>query len=343
MPILVIGSLFHEHKNSMLNRHLALACALLCLPLVFGMGCLRPRPRIVQNQAPSPSQDTMQSAAVLAYARLNGGSADLMRDASTASLQDGQALAEGDEIKVKSGMIELVYPDAGISQLEPGADIVLLAQTDQVREGEVAADIQLVAGSIWTRFERLLGNTERFSVTSNGIVATVRGTAFGVAAEMDGSVDIQVADHQVEVGSQQEEEVNARVKNSVILQTGQGIKLKAVDFRSAPAVVRGLVRKLGPNEKGKAGFVFGSRSLKREELQKPTNAIPLLKLPALPEAYRLRIQFLHQREALRREALRFGSPTTTPDLNPNTEPGTSGPNSLQVDTKATILINGKPL
>lgn len=327
----------------MLNRSLALTCALLCLPLLFGMGCLRPRPRIVQAPTTPQSNTSEAGFAALAYARLGGGSADMVRDASVATLQDGQALAEGDEIKVTSGTIELVYPDAGVSRLESGTDIVLLAQTDQVREAEVSADIQLLAGSIWTRFERLLGNTERFSVTSNGVVATVRGTAFGVSAEANGVVDVQVADHQVEVTSQQEEEGGAQVKNSLTLQAGQGITVQAADFRAAPTVVRRLVRSLTPAEKAKAGFVFGSRILKREEVQKPATIIPLLKLPALPDAYRLRIQFLRQREAVRRDALRFGSPTTTPDLNPDTQPSASGPGTLEVDTKATILLNGKPL
>lgn len=326
----------------MFNRNVAIFSVLLLVPIFFGMGCLRARPRIVQAPTTSTATpDATTGIAALAYVRLNSATADLIRDAATESLQDGQALAEGDEIKVKSGTVELIYPDAGVSQMEAGSDIVLLAQTDAPREGEVAADIQLIAGSVWTRFERLLGNTERFSVTSNGVVATVRGTAFGVSADADG-VDVQVADHQVEVTSQQSEEAGTSAKSSLLLQSGQGLKLNAKTFAQSPAAIRRLVRGLNATEKTKPGFLFGAKALDRERLRRPARIIPLLKAPTLPAAYRARIQFLRLREAARRDSLRFGAPTSSPDLNPDAAPATSG-TSLQVETKATLFLNGKPL
>lgn len=340
MPELGIGWLILEIK-SMSYRSLALCALVLSAPLLFGLGC-RARPRIVQAPTkPTEQTQTTESApGVLAYARLNGSTADLTRDNTTAPLQDGQAVAEGDQIKVHTGTLELVYPDAGVSQVETGSEIVLLAQSDAPREGEVSTDIQLIAGSVWTRFERLLGNTERFSVTSNGVVATVRGTAFGVSADTDG-VDVQVADHQVEVTEQQAEEQGLAAKSSVVLQANQGLKVKQGVF-TTPAAVRRLIRSLNTSEKARAGFTFGANKLQLERLRRPAKIIPLLKLPRLPEAYRRRVEFLRKREAARRELLRFGTPTSTPDLNPTIDPSATGP-GVNVETKATLFLNGKAL
>ena len=57
----------------------------------------------------------------------------------------------------------------------------------------LGAKIILEAGKVWTRLERLLGRDETFSVESSDVVATVRGTAFGVSL-IDGDVDVTVAD-----------------------------------------------------------------------------------------------------------------------------------------------------
>ncbi len=322
-------------------RPLALCLLVVSASLLFGLGC-RPRPRIVQapTKPTEQTQATESAPGVLAYAHTNGATADLTRDNAVIALQDGQALAEGDQIKVNAGTLELVYPDAGVSQIESGSEIVLLAQSDEPREGEVSADIQLIAGSIWTRFERLLGNTERFSVTSNGVVATVRGTAFGVSADTDG-VDVQVADHQVEVTEQKAEEQGSSAKSSVVLQAGQGLKTKAGAFTS-PAAVRRLIRSLSNAEKARAGFVFGANRIQLERLRRPAKIVPLLKLPSLPEAYRLRVQFLRKRETLRRDLLRFGAPTNTPDLNPDADPSATGPGTT-IETKSTLFLNGQPL
>ncbi|MCC7357424.1 hypothetical protein IT408_02860 [Candidatus Uhrbacteria bacterium] len=138
-------------------RIFALCSLVISAPLLFGMGC-RPRPRIVQapsvpvEKAQEPSQTDESIQGVLAYANLAGARADLIRDGSESSVQDGQALAEGDQIKVTNGTLELIYPDAGISQVSAGSEIVLLAQNDAPRDGEVSAEIELIAGNIWTRF-----------------------------------------------------------------------------------------------------------------------------------------------------------------------------------------------
>lgn len=173
------------------------------------------------------------------------------------------------------------------------------------------------------------------------MVATVRGTAFGVSSDTDG-VDVQVAEHQVEVVDKNAEEKGDVAKNSILLQANHGLKIKTNSF-GTPSAVRRLVRSLSPAEKASIGFKFGIKRLEVERLRRPIKVVPLLKLPNLPEAFRSRVDFLHKRENIRRDVIRFGAPSTTPDLNPGTDPSATGSGGANIKTDATLFLNGEPL
>jgi len=312
-------------NKSILGLSLALSVAAL-----FGFGCVRPGPRIVvaprSTNPPVVKTDTVPDA--LAYARLEAASATLIRDELITTLEDGQALGAGDEIKVNVGAVELIYPDAGVSRIEAGTNIVLLPQTDETREGEISAEIQLIAGNVWTRFERLLGSSETFSVSANGVVATVRGTAFGVSLDADG-VEVQVAESQVEVITEREQRGKPTALSAVRVVAGQGLKIQTAQMAGlTPPMIRRLVRNLSDQEKRAAGFLFGSKRLNPERIQRPPRPIPLTKPTTVPERFRDRFEFLRDRETLRLNILRFGVPTTTPDLKGSIDPSVTGPSEL---------------
>lgn len=307
------------------------------LPLVGG-GCFRIGPRIVKAPQParvaeSPQAALTEESKTLAYLGLNGGAASVTRGDKTVGGEDGLELVEGDEILVTSGSVNLVYPDTGMSELENGTRVVLLLD-DGKDGGGVFAQVRLEAGKIWTRFEKLFGPDDHFSVAANGVVATVRGTAFGVSA-VNGDVDVQVADSEVEVTTEQAEAASTTTAPSVpviALAAGQGIRISARALARVDATnIRTLVRKLSESERAAAGFRFGLRRIAAERLKKPVRPIRLPIRSAIPTRYEERARILRARAMLERIFPRFSAPLRVPldiELTPTTTPSVKGPTEL---------------
>ena len=315
-----------------MTRYTFFLAALAALALT-GAGCFHVTPRIVtapsvtssdqQQVADSNASSTELDTAALAYLKLDAGTANVMRSNQTSVAQEGEAILSGDEVDVTSGTVSLIYPDAGESQLSDNAHVVVLPAGDQ-SNGSVSEEIQLLAGNIWTRFERELGSSEQFAVASNGVVATVRGTAFGVVN--DGTdVDVQVAQNTVWVSS---DDASGSPTQSLPVVQGQGLKLNAAIAKSSLADMsaRKALRTLTLSEKTKKRFQFGTTPISIQRLRKPVNVFHWNVQPSLPLLFRLRVQILRDRALERLRLIKFGAPTSTP--------------SMQLNTHATLYING---
>ncbi|MFH1620813.1 MAG: hypothetical protein ABIB04_01875 [Patescibacteria group bacterium] len=276
------------------------------LPFI-GAGCLRIGPRIVRvPNAPTNVLVTSTGSAIdaetekeVAYLNLSGGQAEIVRGASRSEAKDGTALYSGDRVNVTSGSVIMLYPDAGESLIEAPADFLVLANSNG--QGALFTEIRLFAGSVWTRLEKLLGSEEQFSVAANGVVATVRGTAFGVSLIGD-DLDIQVADHEIEITTEQEQKdfVESKekkpVRQKVALMAGEGVKIKAP--KGAKPDIKNLkdsVKKLEKAEKEKKGYVFSSDPIPPEKLKRPKKPV---RLPAvsviIPDELKQRLDLLKQ-------------------------------------------------
>ncbi len=324
--------------------------AALAALVAVGAGCTV-RPRIVRTPVPAPVAPQVAATAsstvpevpasqlaVVGYLRVGSdASATLQRgDAFPVDAKDGTELLSGDRVAVASGVVEVVYPDAGVTRLDAGADVRLMAREASADGSVVAAQLELLAGRAWTRFERVFGSGEEFSVEANGVVATVRGTGFGVSRESDGSVDVQVADHAVDVSFQADDEkrwAEGRVRAAlpvfgagehVKLSAGQALKIPAQRAAGFLAKASSSVRQLTPAERKLAGFVFAQSFLPSSRSRRPDRPVRLPSAANLRPEVQRRIQFLRDREALRRTFPDFQAPTTAPDL--------------QVETKATLII-----
>lgn len=297
---------------------------------LFGLGCFRVGPRIVRAPEPAPVEQKREEPKAIAYVHLNGGSAMLKRDGETVEATDNAELSAGDGVTVTRGSIYLVYPDAGQSELEEGAEVVLAS--DETEDG-LFAEIRLVAGSMWTRFERLLGTNEHFSVAANGVVATVRGTAFGVSVEGD-SVDVQVADHEVEVEQDVTEEsvlsADKPLGKTVRLAAGEGVRLRAEQFlKLETAGLRTIVRTLSDRERTAKGFLFAKRRIAVDRLRKPDAPVrPFRAKAQLSEPLQRRLRILRRAELLR---IQFLSPTRS--ILPSEQAPTTSTPSIQGPTQ----------
>ncbi|MFA6503993.1 MAG: hypothetical protein WCT54_03555 [Patescibacteria group bacterium] len=179
-------------------------------------------------------------------------------------------LLEGDEVNVKSGEARLLYPNAGMTVLEQGTKVILIPDGEPKADG-VGVQLILQAGKVWTRLEKLLGADEAMSVSANNVVATVRGTGFGVQFISSG-VDITVADHQVRVATRTVLNTGAVATQSVLLAAGSGLTVNPTEINKMTdmrAVMLKNIRKLSDNEKQLPGYIFGTQKITPIELVPP--------------------------------------------------------------------------
>lgn len=253
------------------------------LAILAGGGCFRLSP----NLSPTSGAQNQNDVAPLAILVLDGGHANVTRGDATESASDELELLPGDTIEVTDGTVRLVYPEAGASYLEAGSKVTVLP--DGEGQGSVFAQIELVAGGIWTRFERLLGPDEKFSVSGNGVVATVRGTAFGVEL-VNGSADVQVAESNVDVTVLEARKDLSLAAKAIRLSPGQGLRIGAESLKKLEvAGAKRLVRTLGATEKAKKGFKFAVQKLPMELLKKRLTRVRLDRPLFIPVQYRDRI------------------------------------------------------
>ncbi len=280
-----------------MRKHFRLLAFAALLPLL-GFGCVQLGPRIVRTPQSAPAQNVAQvqapqqapaqsavSSTALAYLKLDGGTAQVARGGKVYAAQEATELFSGDRITVTAGSVILIYPDAGASRLEAGTDVVLLS--DGAKPQGLFVQLQLTAGKIWTRFERLLGKDEYFGVAANNVVATVRGTGFGVIVDANG-VDFQVADHVVDVSIENVPGSTAAelAQAPIYLSAGQGFRLLARSLVPGQIkLLQSAVRQLSVAERLDAGFQFGLHKLNQELLQRPAHPYQLPAQPNVPEEY----------------------------------------------------------
>ena len=251
-----------------MNTHFRFLLPLVAVSL-FGFGCIQVAPRI--TQAPeAPATAPASSAAAFAYVHLNGdGKANITRGTDTKSAVENAEVDGGDRVRVTNGTVSLVYTGAGETRLSNGTDMTIVADP---KSSGLFAELRLASGEAWTRFERLLGTNEHFSVAANGVVATVRGTAFGVKVVGDGA-DVQVADHQVDV---QSVDGKAMMTKIVHVVAGQGIRVSAQQFLTMEMTgLDAMKRTLSSVERNAAGFMFGSQPINAARLSAPSAPVQL--------------------------------------------------------------------
>lgn len=334
----------------MRRRYLSLVLVVALAGL--GAGCFKLGPRVVKDSAATQPtvatqqqtgqqkqtdgstgqalQPGYQDTAVVGYLEMASDvKVDITRDGTKQAAQDSTELLDNDELQVTQGTAYIIYPDAGRARLDEGTDLVLLK--DESADGNIFSQLRLNAGRVWTRFERLLGQDEYYSVSANGVVATVRGTAFGVAVKDDG-VDIQVADHEVEVSNEAAVLVSANLEdaNRIKLTAGQGIKIVTKGLLLPNVrILQSAVRQLSVGEKLDEAFKFGLTKLPLDKLMRPAQPVLLPLKPVVNQDLKLYRDLLLQRRIMSQGASStFIAPDRAPllqEIQPTTTPRVIGP------------------
>ncbi len=254
--------------------------------MLFGAGCRREPPKItyvedrgsktgnvtVSNDNEKQNESDWTEPKELAILLLTPNTeATVTRGEETTEAVHQMEILAGDEIEVIKGEVQLLYPDYGVSILDQGTKLIVLPAQDADGQG-LSAQIILEAGKIWTRLEKVLGTDESFSVESSDVVATVRGTAFGVSFE-NGQVDIKVADSQVAVTTREAMKGAVElVKKAVYVSAGNAIKVnpQSVSASDNPRnVLLQNLRKVSETEKKDIFYRFGTRKIDPVNLKRP--------------------------------------------------------------------------
>ncbi len=108
-------------------------------------------------------------------------------------------VSEGDVIETgNDSSAAIIWPEYGRTVIDANSKITL---TKAEKDGDkLNVNMKMDFGRMWTRLERLLGRDSGFEVRASNVVATVRGTSFGVERpRTGGNVKVQVAESRVAV------------------------------------------------------------------------------------------------------------------------------------------------
>lgn len=226
----------------------------------------------------------MANGPILAVVQKVGPDAHVTRGGERLPLPPGTVLLPGDEIETASSTLTILFPETGVSRVEPNSRVTLISDPNAASSTNLFAELDLIQGSVWTRFERLLGPSEWFSVEANGVVATVRGTGFGVSLVND-EVDVEVADHKVDISLKNNplsSHSSGALGPSIDLVAGQGFRVRPLEFPVAGVTqFQERVRMLDRAEMTQSGFVFSSTRLQPATLHLPGVLRRLPKEPVL--------------------------------------------------------------
>jgi hypothetical protein len=128
------------------------------------------------------------------------GEVVVMRDGEALTLTPFMALMVDDRIETGAdGKAEIAWTGYGRTILAANTKLTITAADYGSNDDGIAARLKLEAGRVWTRLERLLSSGSSFEVKASNVVATVRGTSFGVGLDQPGKVEVKVAESNVSV------------------------------------------------------------------------------------------------------------------------------------------------
>jgi len=111
-----------------------------------------------------------------------------------------QELRQGDAVRTdKDGRADVRWSDRGVTRLDPGSQITIETMPTQAWDLDRATlRIKVESGRVWTRLRKILNLQGEMEVATDDVVATVRGTAFGVVPTTSSTV-VAVGESVVEV------------------------------------------------------------------------------------------------------------------------------------------------
>lgn len=136
-------------------------------------------------------------------ARVRGVSGQArVRSAGNGAIQpltEGRRIQAGDTIVTHDGMVTVELADGSTIRINPGSSVVFNRLTRYGRAGMTDTRMRLEHGGVSNRIQPMIEEGARFEIETPSAVAAVRGTAFALQADSEGS-HLQVTEGRVAFG-----------------------------------------------------------------------------------------------------------------------------------------------
>ena len=117
------------------------------------------------------------------------------------SLTASANIAVGDRLRTNTtGKAEIHWGDRGITRVDPNTELQIESLPEAGALTNASIKMHLASGKVWNRMYKLLDVQSDIQVRTDTVVATVRGTAFGVGADALG-FETAVTESVVNIGS----------------------------------------------------------------------------------------------------------------------------------------------
>jgi hypothetical protein len=101
------------------------------------------------------------------------------------AIEGGTEIQPGDALRTDAdGLAEVRWGDLGVTRLAAMSEMLVeTLPSDMSDAAKASISLHLVSGRVWSRLLKLYGPEASFEARTDTVVATVRGTAFGLAKE----------------------------------------------------------------------------------------------------------------------------------------------------------------
>lgn len=152
------------------------------------------------DESSDPGTEFMGETSTVASLADAQGQVTVMRDGVTVELLPFMALMVGDVIETGAdGKAEIAWTGYGRTLVAANSKLTITEAEMNASDEGIVAKLKLDAGRVWTRLEKLLSTGSSFEVKASNVVATVRGTSFGVGMDRPGRVEVKVAESNVQI------------------------------------------------------------------------------------------------------------------------------------------------
>ncbi|MCE9586641.1 FecR family protein [Candidatus Uhrbacteria bacterium] len=174
------------------------------------------------------------------------GSVTVTRDGEALALSPFMTLMVGDRIETGAdGRAEIGWTGYGRTLIASNTKLTITVAEHGDSDDGIMAKMKLESGRIWTRLERLLSSGSSFEVKASNVVATVRGTSFGIGLDQPGRVEIKVAESHVAVSRTTTADSDEVVGSPIIMDPMQRMDMaeKEMSLPKPIAMTKGEIEK----------------------------------------------------------------------------------------------------
>ncbi|MCK9361541.1 FecR family protein [Patescibacteria group bacterium] len=158
-------------------------------------------------------------------------------------LTDPAVVLPGDRVRTGAeGEARIIWGDRGYTRIDPNSEIVIEeTPLDGTLTPGASISVRVESGRVWSRMLKLLDLDSSMEVKTSDVVATVRGTTFGIVKE--GESEIAVAESVVEVASA-DGRMSTLVRDNQWGRFGSGAVMREMrDLRADDLWAQGNMRK----------------------------------------------------------------------------------------------------